>query len=187
MKQYLQCLIIVTLVAMGVTLASLPKTITPVEAPHTAVQSETVTSSAIKEIPAEPAPVAVEQPKPPVTQPAPSGNCADEVRKYGWNHTVALAVMGAESSGNVATHNDDPGTGDYSIGCFQINLLGSSNLRAKYRDAVRVGYTGGMSVAELEVWLKNAHNNVAVAHIMWSDQGWTPWGATTCRVKVRCY
>ncbi len=113
--------------------------------------------------------------------------CADEVKRYNWNTSVAHAVMMAESGNKSSTHNDTPSTGDYSIGCFQINLKGTSNLNAKYRDSIRAGYTGAKTVSGLETWLKNAKNNVAVAHIMWSDQGWKPWQHTTCRYKVRCY
>lgn len=130
----------------------------------------------------EPEPVAV-----PAPIPAPEPTCAGEIEKYSWNQSVAYKVMMAESGGNVQTQNNTPNTGDYSIGCFQINLKGSSNLLAKYRTAVSLGYSGSMTVAELEAWLKNAANNVAVAYKMWADEGWSPWSATTCRYKVRCY
>ena len=143
--------------------------------PETSTQPETVAATA--------QPVKVEPPAPQVTE----TNCAQEVVKYSWNHTVAYNVMMAESKNNPDNHNDDSSTGDYSIGCFQINLLGNANLRAKYRDAVKVGYTGDMSVAGLETWLKVAKNNVAVAHIMWQSSSWAPWGATTCKYKVSCY
>lgn len=113
--------------------------------------------------------------------------CANEVQRYNWNTSVAHAVMMAESGNRPDNHNDTPSTGDYSIGCFQINLKGISNLNAKYRDSVRAGYTGSKTVSDLELWLKNAKNNVAVAHIMWGDQGWSPWKATTCKYKVKCY
>lgn len=113
--------------------------------------------------------------------------CASEVKKYSWPQSVALQIVGAESSHNPNELNDNPGTGDYSVGCFQVNLRGSANLRAKYRDAVKAGYTGGMTVSGLEQWLKDPANNVAVAHIMWQSQSWSPWGYTTCKYKVKCY
>ena len=126
-----------------------------------------------------------EQAKPVVHEQA--STCANEVAMYDWPRTIAYEVMMVESSGNPDNQNDNSSTGDYSIGCFQINLLGEANLRAKYRDASALGYTGSMTVADLETWLKVAKNNVAVAHKMWSSSGWSPWGATTCKYKVRCY
>lgn len=124
--------------------------------------------------------VAIEPPAPPT--------CAGEVKKYSeWNQSVAHAVMMAESGNRADNHNDNASTGDYSIGCFQINLLGRDNLIAKYRDAVTEGYTGEMKVDQLTVWLKDARNNVAVAHRMYARSGWQPWAYTTCRTKVKCY
>jgi hypothetical protein len=111
--------------------------------------------------------------------------CESEVRKYDWPQTIAYNVMMAESRNNPGNHNDNLNTGDYSIGCFQINLLGDANLRAKYRDAQAHGYTGDMSVASLEMWFKTASNNVAVAYTMWRSSGWQPW-QYTCIHKVVC-
>lgn len=99
-----------------------------------------------------------------------SGSCADEIKKYDWNHTVAHNVMMAESKGNTNAVNNNPRTGDYSVGCFQVNLYG--NLR---------------NTRPSEAWLKNAANNVAYAYQLYSASGWSPWGATTCRYKVSCY
>lgn len=113
--------------------------------------------------------------------------CADYITKYDWNKTVAHNVMIVESGNKANNLNDTPSTGDYSVGCFQINLKGENNLRAKYRDAVDLGYTGSMSVSELKEWLWNPGNNVAVAYKMYKSSGWQPWSATTCRYKVQCY
>jgi hypothetical protein len=119
------------------------------------------------------------------TEPETASTCASEVAKYDWPQTIAHDVMMAESRNNPDNHNDDASTGDYSIGCFQINLLGEQNLAAKYRDSKLFGYTGEMTVAGLEQWLKVAKHNVAVAHYMWQGQGWIPW-ELTCKYKVRC-
>lgn len=127
-------------------------------------------------------------PTPVVTQqvtPPPVPTCAGEISKYGWNQTVAINVMNVESKGNPNILNNNPRTGDYSVGCFQINLMGG-NLLSKYRVATTLGYTGSATVAELEPWLKNAANNVAVAHKLWLGSGWQPWSFTTCK-KVACY
>lgn len=111
--------------------------------------------------------------------------CSDFVRKYSWNQTVAYNVMMIESKNYAHNLNDNPYTGDYSVGCFQINLLGA-NQTAKYRLAVQLGYTGANTREGLREWLWQPGNNVAVAYLMWQGQGWTPWSATTCK-KIACY
>ena len=105
-----------------------------------------------------------------VASSAGSGSCEAEIAKYNWNQSVARAVMLAESGGNPGIVNNNPRTGDYSVGCFQINLYG--NLR---------------NTRPSEAWLKNAANNVSYAYKLYQSSGWTPWGATTCRYKVSCY
>jgi hypothetical protein len=163
----------------SLTLSSAEQEMQSRATPQVTKQDEVVAVQNAKEV----EPEAVTESK---TVAANTPTCANEVQRYSWNKSVAHAVMMAESNNNPDNHNDTPSTGDYSIGCFQINLKGTSNLNAKYRDSVRAGYTGAKTVSGLETWLKNAKNNVAVAHIMWSDQGWNPWGATTCKYKVRC-
>lgn len=111
--------------------------------------------------------------------------CADEINNYDWNKDVAYSVMMVESSGNPRNLNDNPRTGDYSVGCFQVNLLGG-NLKSKYGIAVSLGYTGALDRDSLREWLWEANNNVAVAHALWKGSGWKPWQATTCK-KVACY
>lgn len=140
-----------------------------------------VVATAVVEQPVQSAPIVEPTPEPPAT-------CASEIEKYGeWNQSIAHAVMMAESSNRADNHNDNVSTGDNSIGCFQINLLGYDNLLAKYRDAVTEGYMGEMTVDQLTAWLKDARNNVAVAHRMYVKSGWQPWQHTTCRYKVQCY
>lgn len=111
--------------------------------------------------------------------------CADYVKEYSWNQTVAYNVMMIESGNNARNLNDNPKTGDYSVGCFQINLLGA-NQTAKYNIAVKLGYQGANERNALREWLWSPGNNVAVAHHMWQGQGWTPWSFTTCK-KTNCY
>lgn len=74
----------------------------------------------IKSVPETPVPAKIEAPAP-IVAPEPK-TCASEVRKYDWNVPVAHAVMMAESSGNADNLNDNPNTGDYSVGCFQVNI-----------------------------------------------------------------
>lgn len=119
--------------------------------------------------------------------------CKSEISKYDWSIAsvpdksralkIAMNVSHFESGGKAASLNPDASTGDYSVGCFSVNLLGDANLNAKYRDAKIYGYQGAKTVAELEPWLKNPANNVAVAHHMQQGSGWGPWSATTCSVR----
>lgn len=52
------------------------------------------------------------------------GTCESEIVKYDWPHSTAIAVMEQESSRDPRIVNDNPNTGDYSIGCFQVNIIG---------------------------------------------------------------
>lgn len=100
-----------------------------------------------------------------------SGSCAAEIAKYNWNYNTALAVAQAESGLNPGNLNDNPATGDYSVGCFQINIYGAN---ARTRPS--------------EGELKNAAVNVAWAHKIYTSNGNSfigQWGV--CRSKVQCY
>lgn len=100
-----------------------------------------------------------------------SGSCQAEIAKYNWDHGVATAVMIAESGGSTSTVNNNPSTGDYSIGCFQINIYGA-NAASRPSEAA----------------LKNAAVNVEFAHRIYSGNGNSfigQWGV--CRSKVSCY
>lgn len=100
-----------------------------------------------------------------------SGDCAAEIVKYDWNVTVATAVARAESGLNPGALNDNPATGDYSVGCFQVNIYGAN---ARTRPS--------------EGELKNAATNVAWAYNNYKANGSSfigQWGV--CRSKVACY
>lgn len=85
-----------------------------------------------------------------------SGDCLSELGKYDWPQDKARKIMMAES-GNVPTVvNDNPSTGDYSVGCFQVNL----------KDELR-------KTRPSEAWLKKASNNVKYANGMYNAQGRT--------------
>lgn len=115
--------------------------------------------------------------------------CADYIKQYDWNHTVAHNVMMQESSNNARTLNHNIQTGDYSVGCFQANLLGEGNINSKYKLAKQLGYTGSATRDELKEWLWNPSNNVGVAYLIYKDAGksfYRDWGATTCK-KIQCY
>lgn len=86
----------------------------------------------------------------------PAGSCSSELSKYDWNVSDAYKIMMQESGNNPLTINDNPRTGDYSVGCFQINLIG--NMR---------------HTRPPEAWLLNPKNNVKYAYEMYAAQGRT--------------
>jgi len=99
------------------------------------------------------------------------GDCAAEIAKYNWTHSTAIAVARAESGLNPGSLNDNPATGDYSVGCFQVNIYGA-NAASRPSEAA----------------LKNAAVNVAFAHKIYVGNGNSfigQWGV--CRAKVACY
>lgn len=99
------------------------------------------------------------------------GDCAAEIAKYNWNVSVATAVARAESGLNPGALNNNPSTGDYSVGCFQVNLYGAN---ARNRPS--------------EAQLKNAAVNVQWAYNNYVANGHSflgQWGV--CRSKVACY
>lgn len=168
------------------------KQVIPAEHVSAAPAEQKTDPAPVQETKPEPSPV-VEQPKAEIkpatiATPAPSSTCATEITKYGsWNQTVAYNVMMAESSGNANTLNDNHATGDYSIGCFQINLKGDPNLLSKHRLAVQLGFTGTVDRALLTEWLKDPANNVAIANKLYTLAGqWSDW-QYTCQTKVQCY
>jgi len=69
------------------------------------------------------------------------------VSKYDWNVDTVLRIMACESGGRETVVNDNPATGDYSVGLMQINIYGAN---ATNRPS--------------ENWLKVAKNNVQFAY-----------------------
>lgn len=66
------------------------------------------------------------QPTPVVTPPPATGTCEAEIAKYDWHQGTAIAVARAESGLRIDALNNNPATGDYSVGCFQINIYGAN-------------------------------------------------------------
>lgn len=100
-----------------------------------------------------------------------SGDCQAEIAKYNWNVATALAVGQAESGHATWKVNDNQATGDYSVGCMQINIYGG-NARSRPSEAQ----------------LKDASVNVAYAYKLYTSNGNSfigQWGV--CRDKVNCY
>lgn len=95
------------------------------------------------------------------SKPVGSGSCEDAIRRIfpANQHENAIRIMLQESSGNPASHNWNPKTGDDSWGCFQINLAGGNK---KSRP----------SPSELV----KADVNVAFAYNLWKSTGWRSSG-----------
>jgi len=92
----------------------------------------------------------------------------DIISGYNWPVETALAVCSAESGGNTMAVNNNPATGDYSVGLMQINIYGAN---AKYRPS--------------EQALKDPATNIAYAYSLWKSSGFqSQWGV--CRSVVRC-
>lgn len=108
----------------------------------------------IKSAPKIAVPAKIEAPAP-IVAPEPK-TCASEVRKYDWNVPLANAVMLAESGGDATELNNTPETGDYSVGCFQVNI---------YKELARSRPS--------EVELKDPELNVK-----WSYEHWKALGGT---------
>jgi len=83
-----------------------------------------------------------------------ASDCASEIQKYDWPQEQAYNVMMIESRNDHTVINNNPSTGDYSVGCFQINLIG--NMR---------------NTRPSEESLLIAENNVAYAYQMYKAQG----------------
>ena len=124
----------------------------------------------------EPKPQAEVQQERPVevatqTQAESQTSCVSEIQKYDWHQGIATAVATAESGLRPDALNDNPNTGDYSVGCFQINIYGA-NARTRPSEAA----------------LKDPATNVAWAWKLYTGNGHSfigQWGV--CRGKVSCY
>lgn len=138
------------------------------------------------ETPAPAAPVAAPAPEPEPVVAAPSkadlvplgvhdiggyGDCAAEIAKYDWGQSVALAVSEAESHFRPGVINNNPGTGDYSVGCFQVNIAGGN---ARTRPPQE-------QLIDAAVNVRWAYNNYKANGSSFKGQ----WGV--CLRNVQCY
>lgn len=93
----------------------------------------------------------------------------------------ARKVVWCESRYNAQAHNQNPATGDDSVGLGQINLLGSlfegRLIRAQY-----LGYQGEPTRAALTEWLKVPEHNIKYLASMSKTNGWDAW---SCDQKVK--
>lgn len=51
-----------------------------------------------------------------------AGDCTSQLSKYDWNQSDAYKIMIQESSNRPWIVNDNPKTGDYSVGCMMVNI-----------------------------------------------------------------
>lgn len=71
----------------------------------------------------------------------------------------ALEIAKCESGLNPSAINDNPKTGDYSVGLFQINLYGDLAKERPSRE-----------------WLLIPENNIQFAYELYLKRGWGAWG-----------
>lgn len=134
--------------------------------------------------PAEPVAAPVTEPEPVAATPSKAdpvpygvhdiggyGDCAAEIAKYDWGQSTALAVMAAESQHRPGVINNTPSTGDYSIGCFQVNIAGAN---ARTRPPQE-------QLIDAAINVRWAYNNYKANGSSFIGQ----WGV--CRSKVQCY
>lgn len=93
---------------------------------------------------------------------------------FGDEGELALSIAKAESGLNPKAMNTNIKTGDYSIGLFQINLLGNL-FEGRYKRAVYLGYKGEKTREALTEWLKDADNNIKFAKSLRETSGWSQW------------
>jgi hypothetical protein len=83
------------------------------------------------------------------------------------NAEILAAIGGPESGYDYTVINDTPATGDYSVGIWQINYLGSLYAeRSREFGTPRELIAGGP--------VKQAH----AAYSIWRSQGWMAWATT---------
>jgi hypothetical protein len=82
----------------------------------------------------------------------------------------------AESSGHISALNNNPKTGDYSVGLFQENFLGQmgKNRVAKY--APQFGMSSNTNVQAFVQWLgKHPSAQAKIAYDIYQSQGYGAW------------
>jgi len=103
-----------------------------------------------------PKPIEVVKTPEPTKKPTYTGskNWDHILSQYDWNVDHARTIMQCESGGNPQRVNNNPNTGDYSVGLFQVNLYGSN---ARTRPS--------------EDNLKIPENNIEYAYKLYKSQG----------------
>lgn len=99
-----------------------------------------------------------------------TGDCAAEIAKYNWPQAEAILVATAESGLRPGVINHNPGTGDYSIGCFQVNIYGANAASRPSQE----------QLLNAQVNVQWAYNNYVANKSSFRGQ----WGV--CRIQVQC-
>ena len=86
----------------------------------------------------------------------------DEVARYDWDTDIVMNIMNLESGCNPLALNDNPNTGDYSVGLMQINLYGAN---ANHRPS--------------EEELKIPEKNIEYAYELYQNGGYNHWTVYT--------
>ena len=92
-----------------------------------------------------------------------------EVEKYDWDDEIALQIMDKESGCDSSIVNNNPATGDYSVGLYQINLFGDN---AKSRPP--------------EEELKIPEKNIQFAYNLYKKTGFTRSWSVCVNGQVNC-
>ncbi len=125
--------------------------------PHnTSTPSSTIQ---VGEFPIEEKPISVPPPK--AVKSLLRGDCERYrtlFESYDWNASTAMAICDMESGGSVTIVNNNPSSGDFSVGLMQINLYGEMK---KSRPS--------------EEDLKDPKKNIAFAYELYKKEGFHPW------------
>lgn len=94
--------------------------------------------------------------------------------KFGGEGELALAIAKAESGLDPLAMNTNAKTGDYSIGLYQINLIGEL-FEGRLKRARYLGYEEEPTREALAEWLQDEDNNIEYAYSMSRTNGWIAW------------
>jgi Lysozyme like domain len=179
--QIVYLVLVAVLVLVGVKLYRDNRNLKLKRTEHSIVKAESMAMEATEKPVAVVEPETVEVSEPvvetivePVQEPQVAqvvGDCASEIAKYDWDYQTAYNVMMAESGGRYWEVNNTPATGDYSVGCFQVNLYGNNARNRPSEEQLKIP----------SVNVQWAYNNYVSNGRSFIGQ----WGV--CRDKVQCY
>lgn len=89
---------------------------------------------------------------------------------------ATISAHGEDPSGNPAALNNNPKTGDLSLGLFQENFFGKLGPARVAQFAPQFGKPGDMSVSAFLEWLgKNPDAQAKIAYQIYQSQGYGAW------------
>jgi hypothetical protein len=105
--------------------------------------------------------------------------CVTELEHLGMDHAnaeILAAIGGPESGYDYTVINDTPATGDYSVGIWQVNYLGSLYAeRSKQFGTPEQMVTDGI------------FRQAPAAYAIWREQGWMAWSTTYTSGRWRAF